>query len=136
MKHLGDFAPFDFHAFAKDKVFEVLGVQAWKDNQSQRFLGSKVEVVIKEDHTHYNLRAGESSVTNMYEKLIFKVSGDSLVDIPLGSIVQPVGVVATIYGDYRNNLSVKCDRIDIIQPVKKTDKVPEDLPFDDKKGKK
>lgn len=117
MKHLNDFSFFDWTAFAKDKTFEVLSCNPWKDNDG-KFFGTKVETVIKEDHTQYQLRKDEVSVTNQYEKITFKVTGDSLLDIPVGSIVAGKNVKATIYGDYRNQISVKCSDVDIIRPVR------------------
>lgn len=107
MKHLGDFNYFDWTGFAKDKKFQVVSVNPWKDTNG-RFQGTKVEVVIMEDHTKYVLRQGETAVTNAFEKLIFKVEGDQLLEVAVGSIVEALEVKATIYGDYRNNLSVKC----------------------------
>lgn len=121
MKHLNDFSFFDWVAFSKDKKFEVLSCNPWKDNDG-RFQGTKVEVVILEDNTRYNLRPDESSVTNKFEKLIFKVVGDQLIDIAPGSVVVAQNVKATIYGDYRNNLSVKCSSVDVVTPVRDQNK--------------
>ena len=42
-------------------------------------------------------------------KITFKVNKD--INVPLKARVKPINAVATIYGDYRNQLSVKCDDI-------------------------
>ena len=41
------------------------------------------------------------------------------VDIPLESRVMPRGVTANIYGEYRNQLSVKCEDIAVAVPKDK-----------------
>jgi hypothetical protein len=111
MKHLNQFQKFDWEAFAKDKRFIVVGISEWKDFDSKAVLGSKVDCVIIEDNTSYKQKDGEYA-TNLFEKLSFKVP--TKVSIPMDSIVKPVGAVATIYGDHRNMLSIKCSDIQVL----------------------
>ena len=118
MKHLGDFSYFDWVAFSKDKVFKLISCNPWKDANTQRMLGTKIEVVIIEDHTKYETKESETKVSNVYEKLTFKVQGDALKELPEDSIVQAVDVKATIYGDYRNQLSIKCKDVIVVKPAK------------------
>ena len=54
-------------------------------------------------------------VSNRFEKLTFKVAAD--VDIPIDQYVEPTGVTAKVYGDYRNLLSVAAEGI-TVQPKK------------------
>ncbi len=114
MKKLRQFLRFDFEGFAKDKDFVVTGIGPWADFDTKEHLGTKVEVVIAKDKTPYQLKDGEV-VTNAYEKLTFKVAKDG-VTFPAGTHVVPVGVNATVYGDYMNKLSVKCQDV---RPVPK-----------------
>ena len=74
-------------------------------------LGTKVETVIAKDQTPYKQKEGET-VTNLYEKLVFKIKKD--VKVPVNSYIMPVNAVAVVYGDYRNNLSVTADDIRVI----------------------
>lgn len=41
------------------------------------------------------------------------------MNIPIESKVVPKNAVATIYGEYRNQLSVKCDDIVVVTPKEK-----------------
>jgi hypothetical protein len=115
MKKLNQFQRFDWNAFSDGKLFLVTGTSEWQDYDTKEHLGTVVEVVIYKDDTKYVQKEGEH-VTNRFEKLKFKVRKD--VDVPLNRLVQPVGVTATIYGDYRNQLSVKADDIKVIQTSK------------------
>ena len=116
MKNLNQFVKFDWNAFAKDKVFLVTNVVDFVDYDTKAILGKKVETVIITDNTLYASKDGEV-VTNRFEKVAFKVSKS--VDIPIDSRVVPVNPVATVYGDYRNQLSVKCDDVQIVTPKEK-----------------
>lgn len=115
LKKLNQFLKFDFEAFSKGKYFQVTGCSEWKDFETKAHMGTKVNVAIVKDNTPYNLKDGES-VSNRYEKLTFKVSKD--INIPVDTIVVPVNAVATVYGEYRNQLSIKADDIKILQPNK------------------
>ena len=106
MKKLNLFNTFNWSAFAKGKRFVCTSSAEWKDFTSGAHLGTKVEVAIVEDLTDY----GDNSVSNLFEKLAFKVAKD--ISVPVGAEVQPKGVQASVYGDYRNQLS--CTAQDII----------------------
>ena len=112
MKGLSQFLGFDWNSFEAGKIFIVTGISENKDYNTKAHLGSKVECVIATDNTQYKSKNGEK-ITNRFEKIVFKVTKD--IDIPLDSRVKPVNAVATIYGDYRNQLSVKCDDIVVVQ---------------------
>lgn len=113
LKKLTVFLLFVWDKFAVGKEFTVVGVSPWLDYDTKQTLGTKVDVFISADRTPYPVKNGET-VSNLYEKLSFKVS--KTVTIPVGSKVIPVNPVATVYGEYRNQLSVKCDDIKILQP--------------------
>ena len=114
MKKLSQFLVFDWDAFAKDKRFLCVGGGEWVDFETKTHKGTRIEVVITTDHTPYKLRDGEV-VSNRLEKLAFKVAAD--VDIPIDQYVEPTGVTAKVYGDYRNLLFVEAGGI-AVQPKK------------------
>lgn len=109
MKKLNQFIKFDFEAFSVNKVYQVIGISAWNDYNTKEHLGTKVDVIIAKDETPYKLKEGEV-VSNAFEKLSFKVAKDGVMFAP-GTQVMPVGVTATVWGEYRNQLSVKCQDI-------------------------
>ena len=113
MKNLGLFIMFKFMEFAKGKKFMVTEVTPWQDFKTKEVLGSAVTVVIIEDNTDYGKQGN-----NLYEK--FKIKVRKQVNPPINSLVMPSGEVeATVYGDYRNMLSVTCDDIRVIDSKEK-----------------
>ena len=111
LKKLNQFQKFDAEEFFRDKRFKVIAIQDWKDYNTKEDLGLKVEVVIVADKTNYECKEGEA-VTNVYEKLVFKIA--DRIDVPIGSEVKPINPVCKIYGEYRNLLSVVCSGLDIV----------------------
>lgn len=112
MKYLSQFIKFDWIAFAQAKQFLVTGCSAWKDHNSDNILGTRVEVAIVKDATPYQHKDGETG-SNRFEKLTFKVSKQ--VSISEGAYVVPVDATAKVYGDYRNQLSITCNDVKIVQ---------------------
>ena len=108
MKGLTQFLEFNYPAFAEGKTFVVTGISEYLDYETKAHLGTKVECVISSDNTVYKFKDGEE-FSNLFEKITFKVSKD--VKFPLRTQVVPKNPVASIYGEYRNQLSVKCDDI-------------------------
>jgi len=114
MKGLNQFIKFDWDAFAEGKTFIVTSISEYVDFDTKAHLGTKVDCVIATDNTVYKFKDGEE-FTNRFEKISFKVSKD--INIPIETRVVPKNAVATIYGEYRNQLSVKCD--DIVPVISK-----------------
>ncbi len=112
MKGLNQFLQFNWEAFAEGKIFTVTGIGEYQDYDTKKHLGTKVECVIASDKTPYSFKDGKE-FTNRFEKITFKVLRD--VDVPLEARVMPEGVVAKIYGEYRNQLSVKCEDIAVCE---------------------
>ncbi len=115
MKHLSEFLHFDTDTFLKDKTLMTVSVKEWNDFESKNHMGTKVEVVIVTDKTPYRQKAGEQT-TNRFEKLTFKIPKD--INVPLESYVVPVNAKATVYGEYRNMLSITAEDIKVLQPKK------------------
>ena len=114
MKALNQFNKFGWEQFSAGKQYAVTQVSDYSDFNTGEHLGTKIEVVIVVDDTVYRTRDGEA-FTNRFEKLVFKVNKD--INLPLDAMVQPKGVTATIYGEYRNQLSIKCEDVVVIDPT-------------------
>ena len=111
MKKLFQFLKFDWQAFAKDKKFLALGTRIWKDHDTGKVLGTIVDCVIWEDNTTYKQNDGESA-SNKFEKIAFKVP--RTITVPKDSLIEPVNVVAKVWGDYRNQLSCTADDVKVV----------------------
>lgn len=112
MRNLNQFMLFDWKTFAESKRFRVTGTSEWKDYDSGNHLGTKVEVAIVEDRTQYKPDKSGNAQTNLYEKFTIKVAKN--ITVPIGALVVPDGVTATVYGEYRNQLSVKAQDIHVL----------------------
>ena len=112
MKGLNQFQKFDWEGFSGGKTFVVTGVSEWSDYDTKAHLGTKVDCVIAIDKTAYTFKDGQR-FTNRFEKISFKVNKD--MNVPIDARVMPKGVTASIYGDYRNMLSVKCEDTAVTQ---------------------
>lgn len=112
MKNLNQFMLFDWKTFSDGKRFRVTGTSEWKDYDSGNHLGTKVEVAIVEDRTQYKPDKNGNVQTNSYEKFPVKVAKN--VSVPVGAFVALDGVTATVYGEYRNQLSVKAQDIHVL----------------------
>lgn len=113
MQKLTQFLKFDFDSFSKDKLYKVTSVSEWLDYDTKAHMGTKIGTVIIKDDTQYKQKDGES-VSNLYEKVTFKIPAD--IKVPCGSLVVPVNAVGVVYGQYRNQLSVTADNIQILKP--------------------
>lgn len=111
MKKLNRFLYFDFTGFSKGKQYVCTGIQPWKNHDTGEVLGSKVEAVIYKDKTDYG--PSTDSVTNLFEKVVFKVK-HVVTDVSVGAEILPVNATATVYGDYRNQLSITAEDVKVV----------------------
>lgn len=117
MRFLSQFQHFDIDGFLNKKKLVVIGFRENKDYETEKHLGTTLECLITEDETPYKQKEGQH-ITNQCEKLALKVNKD--VDVPLNSVVKPINAVGCIYGDYRNQLSVRCDDVQVVSsPLRK-----------------
>lgn len=113
VKGLNQFQHFDTEGFFRDKRLLVTGVREWTDFNTKEVLGTIVETVIAVDKTPYKTKEGQR-ISNRFEKLNLKIPVRNF-DVELDKTVVPAGeVTATVYGDFRNQLSVKCTEIKIL----------------------
>lgn len=118
MKYLNQFLKFAADPFFNGKVLTVTGIREWLDHDTKAKLGWIVDTVITVDNTPYKCKDGVVA-TNLYEKVPLKMEGKPSVAI--GDSVMPVNPVCTIYGDYRNQMSVRCDNVTIVPAAGKKD---------------
>ena len=114
MKYLNQFLKFAADPFFRGKVLTVTGIREWADFTTKEKLGWCVDTVITVDSTQYKTKNGEVG-SNIYEKVTLKATAKPSVSI--GDSVMPVNPVCTIYGDYRNQLSVRCDNVVVAAPT-------------------
>lgn len=113
MKKLKQFLTFNWPAFAEGKEFEVTNVKPWLDYENKKeVLGTVVETAIIVDNTDYDTEPGEQ-VTNRYQSVPFKIAKTS-VSVKVGDHVEPIGVTATVYGDFSDKLSAKATDIIVV----------------------
>lgn len=111
MKYLNQFLKFDSSAFFARKILVANACTKWIANDTKAVLGTKVAVVVARDETEYKKKDGEDA-SNLYEK--FNVKIPKSISVPIGAKVELVNPVGTIWGDYRNQLSVTADDIKIL----------------------
>lgn len=116
MKKLSMFNKFDWEAFAKGKKFMAIGCREWRDYDTQEKKGIKLDFLIVEDKTDYGIQKDEEMATNVWEKGTFKIPKD--IEIPENVQIVPKGVKATVYGEFRNQLSIEAEDIVIVRNEK------------------
>lgn len=112
MKKLNNFLYFDFEGFSKGKQYMSTGIQEWKDHETGALLGTKVEAAIVKDRTDYGPSKDGIKVSNLFEKVVFKVPHE--VDIPLNVEIIPINATANVYGDFRNQLSITAEDVQVV----------------------
>ena len=118
MYGLAQYLRFDSTAFLRDKMLSVTSCSPLKDFETKQVTGSKVVVVITRDETPYKPKADGSQVTNLYEKITVKLPGKMGLNIPIGAVVELVNPVGTVYGEFRNQLSITVDDIKVVGAAK------------------
>lgn len=116
MKKLNQFVKFDLSSFVKGKVLEVTEVKshfAYENGEKKDPDGVTIKVGIASDTTNY----GEDGITNKFEQFAIKCIGADLDQAKkkfrIGDSVKFVKYFgATVYGKYRNELSVEISSLD------------------------
>ena len=108
MRYLGQFTCFNFVAFADGKEIVAIESAPWMDFNTKEILGTRLTVAIIKDETNY----GEKPSSNQYEKFTVKVKKQ--IAIPMNTPIVLVNPEASVYGDYHNMLSVKCDDVQVV----------------------
>lgn len=111
-KKINQFLRFDTDSFLADKKLMLVGFKEWRDYTDDRLLGSKLEIVIVEDKTDYGTTDG-NTVNNLYEKLSVKIPA-KLNNVPMNAIIRLINPKAVVYGEFRNQLSITAESIEIV----------------------
>lgn len=112
LKKLSSLLNFNNQEFFENKTFLLFAIEDWEEFKSKRVLGAKYKVVIFEDNTNYG---GDMSVSNAGESLTVKVEGVKAVAYDgHARKVRLINPQATIYGEFRNELSVKADGVEYV----------------------
>lgn len=122
LKKLNQFNYFDAEGFFSKLKLITVGSTVWKEYGSNVVKGTKLEVVIASDKHRYNSNEGEV-VNNMYEKLTVKLPKE--MDVPMNVEVKLINPEASIYGEYRNQLSIVAE--DVLEQGRYTDAVDDVL---------
>ena len=102
---------FNNKEFFSKKEFQLYAVEKWVDYKTEKELGSQYKVVIYRDNTDY----GDLSVSNAGETIMVKVAGEKAIDYDgQPRFVKLINPRATIYGEYRNQLSVHADGLEYV----------------------
>ena len=120
LRGLSQFVMFDTARFFEGKTFIVAACEPWVDFDTKEVKGTKVNVLIREDRTSYRQVEGKKPITNLYKNLDIKVEGKN-IDIPIDTPVVPINPTASIYGEFRNELSVTAEDL---QPVRQQQPQP------------
>ena len=117
MKYLNQFLKFDWELFSKNKRFVSIGKRHWTNFETKEHLGTLIDAIIYKDDTPYKQKEGEIT-SNAYEKVTFKVAKD--IDIPMNVEIQATNVDATVYGDFREKLSITAEDITVVSKKKES----------------
>ena len=117
MTGLRYFNSFDLTGFLAGKVLQVVSIKPWKDFDSDQTLGVKYELAIVKDNTKYPVKDDKTIISNRYEKFSCKVAQAS-PGVEINSYVEVINGTATIWGEHRDKLSVKCESLRSIDPHK------------------
>ena len=111
LKKLNQFNYFDAEGFFSKLKLITVGSTVWKEYGSNVVKGTKLEAVIASDKHRYNSNEGEV-VNNMYEKLTVKLPKE--MDVPMNVEVKLINPEASIYGEYRNQLSIVAEDVQVV----------------------
>lgn len=110
MKYLTRFLLFNILGYLEGKTIQYIGKETWRDFNSGEILGTKIKGLITRDDTDYGNNAEPRA--NLYEKVVIKVPKE--IDLPLNSVIMPVDATATVFGEYRNQLSIVAKDVEVV----------------------
>ena len=114
MKGLQQFLRFDWEAFFEDKKMKTIGYEEWRDYATQSIRGGKIIAVIVSDKTAYKAKSDGQVINNLYEKVAIKVP-KQLSNVPMNAEVQLINPTVTVYGEYKNGLSIIAEDVKFIE---------------------
>lgn len=119
MKGTRLFEHFDRAAFFKDKDCTVTGVSQWLEHETRKPLGWRVDTIVTRDDTQYHTKDGRV-ISNLYQTQAIKCREEP--NVKVGDIVVPDGdVTCVLYGQYRSDISIKCNTVKVVAPAARKD---------------
>lgn len=117
MKYLRQFIHFDLASFLADKTLTVVGISDLMDHDTKAIIGKRVTCAIIRDDTAYHPGKDGPAISagNLYEKLSVKVKYPNTVSVTPGDEVTLINAVATVYGDFQNQLSIVSEGLEVIK---------------------
>lgn len=113
MQGLSQYERFAHKDFFEDKELTVASVSKWLDFTTKEPLGWKTTCAITRDDTPYRPKANGDIISNLYQMVTFKSTQKP--DVKPGDVVVPDGdITCTIYGKFRENLSIKCTNLKVV----------------------
>ncbi len=106
---------FNLEKFLHGKELSVTGCHPWTDFETKKELGTTVEVAITKDGTEYPKKKAGDARTNLFEKFRIKLPKLNYA-VPVGAIITIVNGDPTVYGERRDQLSVKAEDVKVITP--------------------
>lgn len=121
MQKLNIFLHFDLAEFLRDKLLEIMSIKEHRqyiDGQPGDVDGVTLKVAIVKDGTDY----GTPGISNLYESFNIIIKNAKLENvISVYTPGTPIKIKtynkATVYGQYRNELSVQCSGLESIESV-------------------
>ena len=117
MQGLNQFLSFSCKAFLEAKTLSVVLCGPLSDYSTKQIIGSKITAVITQDNTSYKPKSDGTVISNLYEKVAIKVPGKNL-NIAPGTVIGVINPVGTVYGEFRNQLSITAEDVKVAQPAK------------------
>lgn len=108
LRGVRQFNSYNLYGFLAGKTLVLTGKKLWRDYTTKEVKGTRAELTITKDSTHYESKNDEQ-ISNLYAQISVKVPGT--VDIEIGSEVEIVDGKATLYGKYNNELSIEASSI-------------------------
>lgn len=121
MQKLNMFQKFDLQSFLENKSLEVASFKEHKkyeDGKPVGIDGVAITVAVVRDNTDY----GTPGISNLYQTFNIRINGATLEEVstrfsPGDSVMLIRYDKASIYGEYRNQLSVQCNDINDLEKI-------------------
>jgi len=106
----------DNNSIYSNWVLRLTASRPWTDKDDKsKILGTKLTLVILEDHITYPFQSPENPISNEFEKIMVKIP--KVLNLAPGCIVQLINPRGKIYGEFNNQLSTIADDVKVVKPV-------------------
>ena len=118
LKNVQMFNKFDAEAFFKGKKLLFIKASEWQERDPEgnvsRLLGSKVQALIAEDKTDYGSAKASANFGETITIKVKDIAPSAFAKLePMKTILEVQFAKATVYGPYRNELSLIASNIEV-----------------------